>query len=122
MKVFFNRITQDIEKTVCETFEKNKSLMEELVEGKSENDLLEIQREVDSGLWDTDKLENFISPEIALTLSFYIEKVVGQYKVLKYWHLVVNKGRYGMCRNEEEFNQWALEKVFNLLHPSMLKD
>ena len=106
MKILFKRTEKNIKQTVNNVYAKNKDFIERLVAGKPKEELLEIENELNSYIWDTEKLGDFISDEIGITLLYYLEKTLGKYEILKYWHLVVNKNIPNFCKTEEEFKEW----------------
>ena len=120
MKVSFKSIN-NIKLTVNKVYAKNRELIEKLVADKPKKELFEIENELNQHIWDTEKLGEFISDEIGTTLLFYLEKILGRYEILKYWHLEVNKNNPSFCKTEEEFKEWILSRVFNELNPSILE-
>lgn len=121
MKISYKGIEKDLRNTVQSVYAKNADLIKKLVSDKTKNEMLEIENELNRYIWDTEKLGEFISDEIGTTLLFYLEKILGRYEILKYWHLEVNKNNPSFCKTEEEFKEWILSRVFNELNPSILE-
>lgn len=121
MEISYKGIKENLRQTVQSVYAKNADLIKKLVSDKTKNEMLEIESELNQFVWDTEKLGDFISDEIATTLFFYLEEVLGEYETLKYWHLVVNKNTPGFCKTEEEFREWILSRLFNERKSSILE-
>lgn len=107
------KINGDIRDTVQLVYQNKKAILDKLIENKSKEDLLEIANELNCWEWNCDKLGKFVSPEIAVTLHYYLLLKCGAYECLKYYHLEMKKSDPHFCKTEEEFKEFILSELYN---------
>lgn len=84
-----------------------------LIKDKSVDELCEIVNELDSYIWDENKLGKFKSNDFAIEMLYYLRNKVGYYKPLKYYHLTMQKESAVFCKTDEEFKEYILELMYN---------